>query len=265
MKKLIASILDKFGYRIIRSPRSGYIPPDMEQEFRAVHEKCKDYTMTSVLRMYALYQSVRYIEERNIPGSIVECGVWKGGSMMLAALTLKNLSSQIRSDTRSENKKMRNLYLYDTFEGMTEPGSKDVTVAGNYPAKKIWNDAHTKPNPRAAMFMAYAPLEEVKKNLRSTGYPENSIIFVKGKVEETIPGTVPEQIALLRLDTDWYESTYHSLRYLFPKLQKGGVLILDDYGHWKGARDAVEQYFSEQNISLFLHRIDDAGRIGIKS
>jgi hypothetical protein len=87
---------------------------------------------------------------------------------------------------------------------------------------------------------------------------------VKGKVEDTIPRAAPKQIALLRLDTDWYESTYHELKHLYPRLVPGGVLILDDYGHWEGARRAVDQYFEEERIRLFLHRIDYAGRLAIK-
>ena len=81
------------------------------------------------------------------------------------------------------------------------------------------------------------------------------INFVRGKVEDTIPKNMPEKIALLRLDTDWYESTYHELKYLFPLLSKNGVLIIDDYGHWKGAKKAVDQYFGENNIQIFLKKI----------
>jgi hypothetical protein len=85
-----------------------------------------------------------------------------------------------------------------------------------------------------------------------------------GKVEDTIPADIPEKIALLRLDTDWYESTKHELIHLFPRLQKGGVLIIDDYGFWKGARKAVDEYFAENNIQILLNRIDDTGRMAIK-
>lgn len=98
----------------------------------------------------------------------------------------------------------------------------------------------------------------------STGYPEEQLVFVEGKVEDTIPRVIPDKIALLRLDTDWYESTYHELCHLFPKLSTGGILILDDYGHWKGAREAIDKYFLDNRIRMFLHRIDYTGRIGVK-
>ena len=98
----------------------------------------------------------------------------------------------------------------------------------------------------------------------STKYPKKNLIFIKGKVEDTIPLTVPPKIALLRLDTDWYESTYHELKYLFPLLSNKGALIIDDYGCWAGAKKAVDTYFDENKIVILLNRIDYTGRLGIK-
>jgi hypothetical protein len=105
----------------------------------------------------------------------------------------------------------------------------------------------------------------VKQNLLSTGYPAERLHFIKGKVEDTIPGTCPDRIALLRLDTDFYESTYHEFVHLYPSLVDQGVLILDDYGTWQGAKEATEQYFKEKGINLLLNKIDKPGRIAIKS
>ena len=107
-------------------------------------------------------------------------------------------------------------------------------------------------------------LDEVKNNVFSTGYNKEKFHFIKGKVEDTIPEFSPETISILRLDTDWYESTRHELIHLFPRLVKGGVIIIDDYGFWKGAKKAVDQYFEENNISILLNRIDTTGVIGIK-
>jgi hypothetical protein len=86
---------------------------------------------------------------------------------------------------------------------------------------------------------------------------------VKGKVEETIPGVVPAQIALLRLDTDWYESTYHELTHLYPLLSKNGVLIIDDYGYWEGCRKATDQFLKENHLDLLLQRLDSTGRLAL--
>lgn len=89
--------------------------------------------------------------------------------------------------------------------------------------------------------------------------------FVIGPVEETLITKVPERIALLRLDTDWYESTRAELEYLYPRLVVGGVLIVDDYGHWKGARKAVDEYFAALgNDAPLLNRLDYTGRMAVR-
>jgi hypothetical protein len=110
-----------------------------------------------------------------------------------------------------------------------------------------------------------ADLADVKRNMALTGIESDQMIFVKGKVEDTIPNTIPEQIALLRLDTDWYESTKHELIHLYPKLIKKGILIIDDYGHWKGCKEAVDEYFAQHKIHLMLNRIDYTGRLAVKT
>ena len=104
----------------------------------------------------------------------------------------------------------------------------------------------------------------VKKNMASTDYPEENIIYIKGKIEETLPGYIPRKISILRLDTDWYESTKHELEHLYPILSPGGVLIIDDYGHFAGARKAVDEYFSGLEKPPYMPRIDYSGRIIIK-
>ena len=103
-----------------------------------------------------------------------------------------------------------------------------------------------------------------KKNMFSTGYPKENIIFVKGMVEDTIPRTLPNQIALLRLDTDLYESTYHELIHLYPKVATQGVVIIDDYGHFQGSQEATDKYFSQESRDVLFHRIDYSCRVGIK-
>ena len=204
--------------------------------------------MTGVERLYALYMAINYIVAADIPGSIVECGVWRGGSSMMCALRLKALGVINRK-----------LYLYDTYAGMSEPSETDINIDGMIASEKWQKNVDGDRN-----LWDYAPLEDVQKNMRSTHYPEDQIRYIKGKVEDTIvPSTAPEQIALLRLDTDWYESTYHEMVNLYPRLQAGGVLIIDDYGHWRGARRAVDQYMNENKLALYLHRIDYTGRLAL--
>lgn len=227
------------------------IPFDIEAtdpDFCAIYEICKQETITSAERMYALYKSVEYLVRSNIKGDIVECGVWKGGSMKLIALSLIHFN-----DTD------RKLYLYDTYNGMTEPKTEDVYVSHTeVSALTKWKKLKKEDGNE----WCNVSLEEVQNVLRTTGYPKEQIIFVKGEVEKTIPNTMPESIALLRLDTDWYESTKHELVHLYPRLNKNGVLIIDDYGHWRGSKQAVDEYF--ESSPLFLSRIDASGRIAIK-
>jgi len=110
----------------------------------------------------------------------------------------------------------------------------------------------------------FSPIDEVNKNLFSTGYPQEKTTFVNGTVEETIPDTIPAEIALLRPDTDFYESTHHELQHLFPRLSPNGVLIIDDYGWWRGSRDATDQYFAANDVDILLHRVDSVSRVAVK-
>lgn len=220
-----------------------------KNEANTIINEVKSYTMTSLERMFALYNSVEYVIKNNIPGDFVECGVWKGGSSMIIAKTLLKLGVTDRK-----------IYLYDTFEGMAKPEEVDVDVL-NSSALNKWDEA----DKNDYAFWCESPLENVKNNMSLTTYPMDNIIFVKGKVEDTIPGTIPENIALLRLDTDFYSSTYHEFFHLYPILSKNGVLIIDDYGHWKGSKEATDKYFKENNIFPLMNRIDYTGRLIIKS
>jgi O-methyltransferase len=222
--------------------------PDVDAGVVAIFNKVKPYTMTSPERVIGLCDAVRYVTTNGIEGAIVECGVWRGGSSMAAALMLAALGAADRD-----------LYLFDTFEGMSEPGELDRRARDAAPADQLLARSA-----KGDKVWAYSPLDEVRKNLASTGYPIERVTFVQGKVEDTIPGHAPDKIALLRLDTDWYESTRHELEHLFPRLVPGGVLIIDDYGAWEGARRAVDEYIAGNRITLLLNRIDETGRVGVK-
>lgn len=243
-------MIRNFIKKYFSSKKVTNFPLDFDSSFKEIYGFSRDFTMTSVERMYGMYKAIEYVTEKNLTGDIVECGVWKGGSSMAAALTMRKLR-----DTH------RKIYLYDTYAGMTEPTGSDVPIQGKTPVRDIWLQNQFKD----VNLWCYSPLDEVKTNLYSTGYPKNKLVFVEGAVEKTIPKIMPKRIALLRLDTDWYKSTYHELKYLFPLLTVGGVLIIDDYGHWQGARIAVDRYFKEKGINILLNRIDYTGRIAIKT
>lgn len=206
--------------------------------------------MTSAERLSALVQAVEWIDRRGVPGSVVECGVWRGGSMMAVARTLLRLGD----DTRD-------LYLYDTFAGMTQPQEIDRAYDGGT-AEQAMN-AHD-PSAKSMSEWCDASLDEVRRNMASTGYPGERINYIVGPVEATIPGTLPGPIALLRLDTDFYASTRQELIHLYPLVAESGVVIIDDYGAWQGARRAVDEFLADKP-EIYLHRIDVTGRMFIKA
>lgn len=241
-----------FGYDVIRMDfrNKEEIEKDFEVRLKKqnngfdettikIYEQVSPFTLTNIERVFALKNAVEYIIKNDIPGDIVECGVWRGGSMMAAALTLLNLGAK------------RRLYLFDTFAGMTAPTSVDRDLFGKSATESSEGFGDRSKD--------VPPLWEVKANLRSTGYDENLITYVQGPVEETLPANAPATIAILRLDTDWYESTRHEMQHLYPRLSGGGALIIDDYGYYEGARLAVDEFIAAGGLPLLLHRIDSTG------
>ena len=168
--------------------------------------------------------------------------------MIAAALTLQRMADETRE-----------LYLFDTYEGMSAPGDNDVALDGSRAAELLSRQSRDDP----MSVWCVSSLDEVRSNVQTTGYPADRIHYIQGKVEDTLPQEAPDQIALLRLDTDWYESTRHELEHLFPRISPRGVLIIDDYGHWEGARRAVDEYVREHEVPILLNRIDYTGRIAV--
>jgi len=249
----LKAVADRLGVQVARQPTPRHPErshPDIaDPDFYALCRRCGPFTMTTIERMHALYEAVGHIERSGLEGDVVECGVWRGGSSMLAALAL------LRSGAPE-----RTLWLYDTFAGMSEPTEYDVAASGERVGEG-WDRYRDR---RDHPVLAYAGLAEVRANLASTGYPDDRIRYVEGKVEDTIPDRMPERIALLRLDTDWYESTRHELEHLYPRLVPGGVLIIDDYGAWEGARRAVDEWRTATSAPPLLLRVDSTGRVGCK-
>jgi O-methyltransferase len=241
--------------RVLRAPRQGVEQSDATAPAAAVDshiiDRVRPYTMTSDERLQALIDAVRYCVKRDIPGAFAECGVWRGGSVLAMLLTLQE-----------EGVSDCDVYLFDTFEGMTAPTEHDVSAL-DPPALQTWQQSEGRP---WAQFFDETIFNEdqVRKTLYDSGYPEDKLHFIKGPVEDTLPQNAPDQLALLRLDTDWYESTKHELEHLYPALETGGVLIIDDYGHWEGARRAVDEYLEKNEQQLLLNRIDYTGRIAVK-
>jgi len=249
------------GYMIIRAGADGRrrppapapkparkqeFPADYDEIARPILRAARPYTMTRTEKQYALYLATRYVVRCGIPGAIVECGVWRGGSMHVVARTLLAIE-----DTSRE------LYLFDTFDGMTPPTDKDRTYGGRPVAQLL------AVKDRTERLWAGASLEDVQQGFADIPYPSEKIHYVQGPVEKTLPDQAPDEIAILRLDTDWYESTRHELVTLYDRLAPGGVLIIDDYGTYQGARQAVDEFVEETGARLLLVPLGP-GRIAVK-
>lgn len=217
--------------------------PAVSDADREIIRACTPFSMASQERILAVISAVDYVVKAGIPGSFVECGVYKGGCSMAAARTYLRAG---RTDV--------DLHLFDTFEGMPEATEADFYLKDGTPAEAMFPDEA----------WCYASDAEVRANMERTGYPTDRVHLIKGKVEDTIPAASPDRIAVLRLDTDWYSSTRHEMEHLYPRLSPGGVLIIDDYGHWSGSQKAVDEYLETNGVHLLLTRTDYTGRMAIK-
>jgi|TARA_B100000959_G_C14993139_1_gene628915 hypothetical protein len=198
---------------------------------------CKPYTMTSGERLLHTFRTIKELDKEKIEGAIVECGVYKGGQIISAWL----------GNTKSK----RQFWLYDTFEGMTSPTEDDYRIN----ADGSYGFAHQSTKAKNGYDQwCRAELNEVVENINPF-IPQNQTKYVVGDVCKTLenPGNVPTNIALLRLDTDWYESTYKELQVLWPKLSIGGICVIDDYNSWQGSKKAFHDVFGD---TMKIHTID---------
>jgi O-methyltransferase len=241
-------IVKKISSALSPQKTGAILPQDFDEEKKALIAAVAPYTMTGPERIFALNEAVKYVIENNIEGDFVECGVWKGGSTLAVALTLEKLGIT-----------NRNLYLYDTFDGSS--GVTEVDVDLNNESALELMKTHDK---EKHAIWSYSGIDEVKRTMMQSKYPADKIIYVKGMVEDTLPQSNHEKIALLRLDTDWYQSTRAEMEILYPKLVPGGVLIIDDYGYWQGAKKAVDEYIQQHKLKILLNRIDFTGRMAVK-
>jgi len=242
----------KVGFQISRvSSGSTRLPVEATARDIQLINSLKPFTMTSGERLWSLINAVRHVVDNRIPGDFVECGVWRGGSVMAMS---KELSSLGVLD--------RQIWLYDTFAGMTEPTSADIEAGSGVTASDMLSSTRVADGDNV---WCVAGLPDVQTNVFSTGYPKDKFTFVEGDVAQTLGSSFPESISLLRLDTDWYESTRMELEVLYPRLSVGGVCIFDDYGHWQGARKAVDEYFEKIGHRPYMHPIDYSGRVLIKT
>jgi len=195
------------------------------------------YSKCGELRLQATWHACEHTDMQHVQGDFVECGVWKGGNVMIARWVSPR----------------RQCWLYDTFVGMTLPSKHDRNRKGVIADPKRW------------FGKSAVDVHDVRRNLAEVGvYDADRIRFVIGDVCKTLNVSLnlPDKIAVLRLDTDFYESTKIEMEVLYPRLEIGGYLIIDDYGHWLGARQAVDEYLGARSNKLTM--IDETGAWMIK-
>ncbi len=253
-KSLIVKLLDAAGYKISRKePAYNITPVEFNQKDSEImrYVLSKKLTMTSPQRVIATIQSCKYVIENKIEGDFVECGVWRGGNSIAAKLIFEAYGSDKR------------VILFDTFAGMTAPTDADKAVRSGESAHKEFVNAQRD----GYNDWCYASLEDVERNFKEANVDLSSVKFVKGDVLETlaINENLPLEISVLRLDTDWYESTRMEMNTLYPLLVDRGAFLADDYGHWDGARKAIEEFFKESGrLRPLLQYTDYTGRMGVK-
>lgn len=253
--KSIKSILKKFNYNLVKkkNEKLDFLYPEYTNEELEIIETAKLFSMTSYQKLNFLLRSIEYVNNKKLEGDFVECGVWKGGNLILfkKMMTRLNITDKL-------------IYAFDTFEGMTKPTDIDVDIRfDNEKAEDVMKRNIKDYNNHS--IHCYYPIDKVKENLTNNCKDIENIKLIKGDVLKTllISRNIPDKISILRLDTDWYESTKIELEILFPKLFKDGILIIDDYGDYFGCKKAVDEYFKDKKISMF--KVDSGGRMLIKT
>ena len=256
IKNLIKKILEKFSYEIKKIKKINILLFNSKEinNFEEYYQICKKESLNvSKERFVSLYQSVNYIYKNDIEGDFVECGVFMGGSAMMISFALKEFEKI--------NTSVKNLWLYDTFEGMANPTIYDENILKEKATIELKNKTKKE---NSKDIWAYSSIDYVKQNITKTYIKPERVKYIKGLVEETLIKKKPKKISLLRLDTDFYQSTKKELEELYPLLERGGILIIDDYGHWKGCKKAVDEYFKDKK-NIFFQQIDYSGLIGVKT
>lgn len=248
LRQFISKKLINLGHKLSPTANDvGWLIPDTSPQDRHMIAVASKYSSTSPVAQWAFIQALNYVDCNQVPGDIVECGVWKGGNLILAALVRQRLGFD------------REIWGYDTFEGMTRPTRNDIKPGFGVDALAKFEQR----NKGDIVDWCYVPLHEVERNYRSA-VGDLNVRLIKGPVQDTlcVESNLPRSIAVLRLDTDFYESTKVELEILYPRLSAGGVLIVDDYGVWAGSRKAVDEYFSGR--PPWLHYVNRGVRLAVK-
>jgi O-methyltransferase len=187
------------------------------------------YTLVGPERLHNLFNLARRIEAEHIPGDVIECGVYKGGT----AAILARLATQ--------SKMGRTVWLLDSFQGMPPTTDSDGDAAMEWIGK-----------------LSTSP-DEVKEVLKLAGADLDRVRIVPGFFEETFKEITIPRVALLNLDCDWYESVRLCLHKFYDSVVTGGFISIDDYGYWPGCKLAVDEFFDQRGLPYTLQEVDSSG------
>lgn len=220
-------------YRIAFAQALGF---PRNREWRRLLQMTDGRAMADRLRRANLLRLIDRLERERVPGGLAECGVARGG--VGALLGARAQTSPIR----------REVWLFDSFMGLPEPTSEDGAPAIRF--------AHNRGDGRLEPIgECVGTLEDVRSFLfRDCELPEDRIHLVPGWFQDTLPAFGDHPLALLHVDGDWYESVRVCLRALWPHVVPGGYVVIDDYGHWEGARWATREFLTETAKGVRLHR-----------
>jgi O-methyltransferase len=188
------------------------------------------HTLVGLERVQNLCRLAQRIEDEKIPGDVVECGVYNGGTAAILA--------RIATHSRMG----RTVWLFDSFQGMPQTTEPDGIEASEYVGKVLGS------------------AEQVQELLQRTGADLRRVRIVSGLFQDTFPSTPIPQIALLNIDADWYESVKLCFEKFYDSVVARGFVSIDDYGHWPGCRTAVDEFFQKRGLAFTLHEVDYTAR-----
>jgi O-methyltransferase len=251
MKRLINRISRSCGVTISRVPPTGLvIDHHLQGAVEAAYSMVRPFTMLSRPRLSILFEFVQYVNACAVPGAIVECGVWKGGAVGMMANACQHFGD------------IRDLHLFDAFDDICEPdsrmdGERAVREAGGIDHAKGRLEPLTGVYDRRG---GHGTVDACKRLIEgATHYPSNKVRFHQGWFQNTMAEGVPDvrQIAILRIDADWYASTKICLDTLYDRVSTGGVVIVDDYGGYDGCRKAVDEFLRSRELKVFRNHVDE--------
>ena len=191
------------------------------------------HTMAKNGNLLNLHRLAGHVAAEKIPGDLVECGVWNGGSSAIMGKALMECGGL----------KGRRLWLFDSFEGVPKPGEKDGWFERTFYFKG-WNKGD---------------IQHVREAFARLNVPMDNVRIVPGWFNQTLKSSAVERIALLHIDADWYDSVRDILEAFYERVVPGGFVVLDDYGSWQGCRSAVHDFISMHGLAVKIVRVSRIG------